>query len=184
MAFADCMSLYSVTSLINIPFKLNETTFTYTGEDYDKDIVYMAATLYVPRGRTAMYSNVEGWQKFLNIVETDTKFKLTYLLDGEEYKTYEIQATEVITPEPDPYKEGYIFSGWSTIPYVMPAHDVTVTGSFTIDPEYEAGVEGIGTGKAMPKTYYSVNGYRQDKAQRGLNIIRMSDGTVRKVMVK
>ena len=133
-AFANCMSLYSVTSLINMPFNLDESVFRYTGYNYDKDIIYMAATLYVPRGRTAIYRNVQGWKKFTNIMETDTKFNLTYLVDGEVYKKYEIQATEVITPEPDPYKEGYIFSGWSTIPRVMPAHDVTVTGSFYADP--------------------------------------------------
>ena len=30
-------------------------------------------------------------------------------------------------------KKGYTFSGWSEIPETMPAHDVTVTGSFEID---------------------------------------------------
>ena len=49
-------------------------------------------------------------------MEIDTKFKLTYIVDGTEYKTYEVQATEVVTPEPDPYKEGYVFSGWSQNP--------------------------------------------------------------------
>ena len=127
------MSLYSVTSLINIPFNLDASVFQYTGTQYDPYIVYMTATLYVPRGRTAVYGNVNGWENFMNISEIDTKYKLKYILDGEVYKTYEIQATEVITPEPDPYKEGYAFSGWSDIPYLMPAHDVTVTGSFSIN---------------------------------------------------
>ena len=36
-----------------------------------------------------------------------------------------------ITPEPEPKKEGYKFSGWSYIPKTMPAEDVTVVGSFT-----------------------------------------------------
>ena len=31
---------------------------------------------------------------------------------------------------------------------------------------------------------YNINGYEQNGQQRGLNIIRMSDGTVKKVMVK
>lgn len=33
----------------------------------------------------------------------------------------------------NPPKEGYTFSGWSDIPSTMPDHDVTVTGSFTIN---------------------------------------------------
>ena len=179
-AFSGCMSLYSVTSLINMPFNLDESVFQYTGTQYDKDIVYMAATLYVPRGRVPMYSSIQGWQKFLNIVETDTKFKLTYIVDGEEYKTYEIQATEVITPEPDPYKEGCIFSGWSEIPYLMPAHDVTVTGAFTID----TAIDQIMSNGKDDSMIYTIDGKRLSKPQRGLNIVRMSDGTVRKVMVK
>ncbi len=179
-AFSDCLSLYSVTSLLNLPFNLDETAFQYTGTQYDKDIVYMAATLYVPRGRVPMYSGIQGWQKFLNIMETDTKFKLTYIVDGEEYKTYEIQATEVITPEPDPYKEGCIFSGWSDIPYLMPAHDVTVTGTFTIDTAIDQ-IMSNGKDDAM---IYTIDGKRLSKPQRGLNIVRMSDGTTRKVVVK
>ena len=59
------------------------------------------------------------------------KYKLTYMVDNRVYKVYEINEGEVITPEPVPTKEGYTFSGWSDIPATMPAHDVTVTGSFT-----------------------------------------------------
>ena len=117
-------------------------------------------------------------------METDTKFKLTYMLDGKEYKTYEIQATEVITPEPDPYKEGYIFSGWSDIPYLMPAQDVIVTGSFTIDPEYQVSVDILKKEDTVPEAYYSPEGRRLDAPQRGINIIKMSNGTTKKVVVK
>ena len=38
-----------------------------------------------------------------------------------------------ITPEPAPEREGYTFSGWSEIPATMPEHDVTVTGTFSIN---------------------------------------------------
>ena len=61
---------------------------------------------------------------------TVNKYKLTYIVDGEEYKSYEVEYGSTITPEPAPTKEGCIFSGWSEIPEKMPAHDVTVTGTF------------------------------------------------------
>ena len=62
-----------------------------------------------------------------------SKYTLSYIVDGEIYKEYKIKEGYPITPEPEPTKEGYIFSGWSEIPETMPAHDVTVTGTFTKD---------------------------------------------------
>lgn len=61
------------------------------------------------------------------------KFRLIYMVDGEVYKTYEIEYGKTITPEAAPTKEGYTFSGWSEIPQTMPAKDVTVTGTFTVN---------------------------------------------------
>ena len=238
--FQDCINLYSVTSLINIPFKFDESAFIYTNKDYLENTIYMIATLYVPRGREAIYGQTDGWKLFTNIQATDTKFKLTYLLDGEEYKTYEIQATEVVTPDPDPVKEGYTFSGWNEIPWYMPAEDVVVNGSFTvnkykvtfmygnnelttIDVEYGAeiplpeslGIEGytliewLDVPETMPahditiyanytdgigeivngkssngKSIYNLQGHRRSKMQRGINIVRYSDGTTKRVLVK
>ena len=61
------------------------------------------------------------------------KYKLIYKVDGIEYKSSEVEYGKAITPEAEPTKEGYTFSGWSEIPATMPAHDVTVTGTFTIN---------------------------------------------------
>ena len=61
------------------------------------------------------------------------KYKLTYKVDEEEYKSVEVEYGATITPEVEPTKEGYIFSGWNGIPETMPASDVTITGSFAKD---------------------------------------------------
>ena len=60
-------------------------------------------------------------------------YKLTYTVDGEVYKTYDVVYGTAITPEAEPTKEGYTFSGWSTIPETMPDYDVTITGSFKVN---------------------------------------------------
>lgn len=240
-AFRDCINLRAVTSLIDIPFKLDDSAFTYSNKDYPENTIYMVATLYVPRGRDAFYGQTDGWKRFAKIEVTDTKYKLVYVLDGEEFKSFEIQATEVVTPEPAPFKEGYTFSGWSDIPWYMPAEDVTVTGSFTVNQyviRYYVGEQLIAEDKVdygseitlrdyMPEdasrysfagwdgqTYtnmpahdieyraiivdginapastncieaiYDEAGRKLLKMQRGINIVRMSDGTTRKVLVK
>ena len=166
------------------------------------------------------------------------KYKLTYLVDDAEYKTYEIEYGAAITPEAEPTKEGYTFSGWSDIPETMPAHDVNVSGSFTINqytityiidnevyttekvdygssitpptppsregydfawgdyPEtmpahditiygtYTTGIDAIMVGECGDAKIYTLDGKQLEKPQKGLNIIRMSDGTVKKIVVK
>ncbi len=80
------------------------------------------------------------------------KYDIVYMVDGEEYarETYEVGAT--ITPVAAPEKDGYTFSGWSEIPEVMPAEDVTVEGTFTenesdpIEPPVDEEPENPGTG--------------------------------------
>ena len=169
---------------------------------------------------------------------TINKYKLTYMVDGEVYKSFEIEYGTTITAEEAPAKEGHTFSGWSWIPSKMPAEDVTVTGTFSINKykltymiddkvykevtyEYAAKITpepkpegdyatfawtdlpetmpahdvvvhatyttGIGelmmTGQQDVKIF-SPNGKQLSKPQKGVNIIRMSDGTIRKVMVR
>ncbi len=167
------------------------------------------------------------------------KYKLTYIVDGEVYKTEEVLETTPLIPEAAPTKEGYTFSGWSEIPETMPAHDVEVTGYFTVNKyqvtfmygeevlktdsvEYGAviplpesleserytligwqdvpatmpahdltiyasftdGIEIIKYIKMRGAAVFDLNGRRLNAQKKGLNIIRMSDGTVRKVMLK
>jgi hypothetical protein len=168
---------------------------------------------------------------------TINKYKLVYQVDGAEYKSYELEFGTTITPEPVPTKEGYTFSGWSEIPATMPAHDVTVTGSFTVNqytityiidnevyttqtvdygstiippsaperegydfawadyPEtmpahditiygtYTTGIEAIMAAEANCQIF-ALDGKPLNKPQKGINIVRMSNGQIRKLVVK
>jgi len=60
-------------------------------------------------------------------------YKLTYMVDGEMYKEYDVDYLAAITPEAEPEKEGYTFSGWDNVPETMPYNDVTVSGTFSIN---------------------------------------------------
>ena len=64
---------------------------------------------------------------------SSNKFKLIYLVNDEEYKIVSYNYGATISPEQSPIKKGYTFSGWSEIPSTMPNHDVTVTGTFSVD---------------------------------------------------
>ena len=168
----------------------------------------------------------------------NTHYTLTYIVDGEVYKTSTVAYGTELTPEAEPTKEGYVFSGWNDLPATMPARDVTVTGTFTpgsynvtfqygdsiltttkveygaviplpesldsdrytlvewldvpatmpahditIYADFTDGVKAI-RGNTIDTEYYLLNGVKRNALQRGLNILRMSDGTTRKVLIK
>lgn len=59
--------------------------------------------------------------------------------------------------------------------------------TYTIDTQAEnAGIEDsmVIESQAMPTSYYSIDGKRLGEMSKGINIVRMSDGTVRKVIKK
>ena len=119
-AFDGCDKLSSVTVNWLKPVDISTNTFSNMEN----------ATLYVPARCWPVYM-ATNWGYFKEIVEiSNTTYTLTYKVDNEVYKTYEMQVGAVITPETAPTKEGYTFSGWSEIPATMPAQDVTVTGTF------------------------------------------------------
>ena len=64
---------------------------------------------------------------------TINSYTLTYMVDGEIYATEQVVYGSTPTAMPTPTKEGHTFSGWSEVPETMPASDVTVTGSFSIN---------------------------------------------------
>ncbi len=123
VAFEKCKNLTDVTCLAKEVPKTNSNAFNESYIEY--------ATLHVPEGSVAAYKAAEPWSGFKSIVSVaETKYTLTYQLDGEEYKTYQLAEGDPITPEPAPTKDGYTFLGWSTIPATMPAENLTITGKF------------------------------------------------------
>ena len=123
-------------------FTVNSYTLTYIvdGNAY-KTLTVDYGTAITPEAEpTKEGYTFSGWSEMpatmpANDVEVSGSFAvnsytLTYIVDGNAYKTLTVDYGTAITPEAEPTKEGYTFSGWSEIPATMPAHDVEVTGSF------------------------------------------------------
>ena len=107
------------------------------------------------------------------------KYRLIYMIDGETYKSYDVEYGTSITAEAEPTKDGYTFSGWNWIPDTMPAEDVVITGGFTF-------IDAIETVVADDGTYqiFTLDGKLVESLQKGVNIIRYSNGTTKSVYVK
>ena len=149
LAFSGCSCLSKITIGKNV--KTIEADAFSNCENieeivcYAKDVPYSTldpfpnsyiqfATLYVPRSSVEAYKASEFWGGFKEILPIEgPAYKLTYILDGDEYKSFELTEGEDINPETAPTKEGYTFSGWSEIPETMPANDLTITGTFSIN---------------------------------------------------
>ena len=126
-------------------YSINYYTLTYMldGELYASDtIMYGAAITLLPE-LTKEGHTFSGWQNAPSTMPANdvtiygsfaiNSYDLIYIVDGVEYKRYTLEFSSTIIPEADAIKEGYDFSGWSEIPETMPAHDVEVTGSFSIN---------------------------------------------------
>lgn len=126
-------------------FSVNSYTLTYKvdGEDYKTLAIAYGATITPEPAPTKEGHTFSGWNGLpttmpaRNVVVTGNfstnNYSLTYKVDGVVYKTLSVAYGTVITPEAEPTKEGYTFIGWSGLPATMPAHDVVITGSFTIN---------------------------------------------------
>ena len=123
-AFKGCTNLtdfYSYTKALPIA---QDGLFTNTN--------IQNGTLYVPESLKSKYKANSPWNKFKEYASIPN-YTLSYIIDGEIYKSYQYEEYCRIVIEAAPEKEHYTFTGWSEIPETMPAHDVEVTGSFTIN---------------------------------------------------
>ena len=82
---------------------------------------------------TITAETMDGKTATCTVTVSPQSFVVMYYLDGELFRTDTIQHGNTIVQVPDPVREGYTFNGWSEIPATMPANDITVTGSFTIN---------------------------------------------------
>ncbi len=124
LAFYNCNSIDEIYSLRSSSINCDDGTIFMEN-------VYKYATLYVPVGTADSYSSSLPWSKFY--IEEMKPFTITYMVDGKVYRTQTIDCGADIPTIEEPVKQGYTFSGWSEIPATMPAEDIIITGTFTIN---------------------------------------------------
>ena len=95
---------------------------------------------------------------------TVNSYSVIYKVDGEVYRTEEVVYGSKVVLIDGPTKEGHTFSGWSELPETMPAGDVVITGSFTVNSY---------------SVIYKVDGevYRTEEVAYGSKVILIDDPT-------
>ena len=118
-------------------------TFKIDGVIISSESLEYGSSITVPNVPEREGYTFNGWGEVAETVPaTDVTYEgsytinsylLTFVVDGEILqKESVLYGTVIVVPE-SPVKEGYTFSGWSEVSETMPASNVTVTGSFSIN---------------------------------------------------
>lgn len=104
------------------------------------------------------------------------KPRLIYMVDGAEYQSDEHEVGESVSLLAAPEKDDYMFVGWTM---VMPTDDVTLTAVY-------APVTNVNSIRTASETFqiFTPDGIRRNVLQQGVNILRYSDGTEKKVVIQ
>ncbi len=104
-------------------------------------------------------------------------YTLTYMLEGGIYAMAQVAYGSKIMVPAAPDFEGYVFTGWSEIPERMPAHDVIITGGL------KSSINGVRMATDTEQ-YYDLNGMPLQTPKKGVNIVKLKDGSVVKRLFK
>ena len=126
-------------------FIVNTYTVTYTvdGEYYATDsIAYGSGVILCDEPAKEGYS-FSGWSEAPETMPANdiviegtfiaNTYTVTYTVDNEIYATDSIVYGNEIVLRDEPAKEGYTFSGWSEVPETMPANDIVIEGTFSVN---------------------------------------------------
>ena len=126
-------------------YKVNNYKVTYMvdGEAFATDSVTYGSEITLIEPPTKEGHTFSGWvgvpetmpAKDVTIsgVFVANKYLVTFKVDGEVVASDSLEYNSAIVVPEAPVKEGHTFSGWSELPKTMPAENVIVTGSFTIN---------------------------------------------------
>ena len=129
-AFSDCVNMTTITGRAVLP--------PVCGAQALDDINKWNCTLLVPELNLKSYQNADQWKEFLfveNFVTQDNY--VTYIIDGEIYKTLLLTPGNSIIAPYVADKNGKPFGGWNMNDYIsisgypiMPDEDITIYGSY------------------------------------------------------
>lgn len=125
---------YAVNSY-KLAFRIGEETI------FEGDLLY-GDTIIIPEVPAKEGYTFSGWGGMVpaTMPASDLEFTgsydvnlytLTFDIDGEVFfQTQLAYGTEITAPAEVPDKEGKVFGGWGNVPAIMPANDLTISGTY------------------------------------------------------
>ena len=126
-------------------YAINQYTvkFIVDGETISEQMLDYGTAITAPAVPNKQGFAFSGWDKAVGTVPANditftgsfvaSGYTITFLVDGVEFLKLVAGCGAAITVPAAPTKEGYTFNGWSEVPATMPAQDIIVTGSYSIN---------------------------------------------------
>jgi hypothetical protein len=128
-------------------------TFTVDGDTLYTDTLFYNAPIIIPDAPVKEGCTFSGWGEVPDLMPANNltiagsflanTFVLTYMVNGEVFKTMNKAYGAPREHEEYPVEEGYTFSGWGKLPETMPAANMIVNG-MVIKAEKQGDVNGDG----------------------------------------
>ncbi len=131
----DIVGAYEVIAY-NVVFKIGDEVVAYIPVDFGAPVPTPEAP--VKEGHT-----FTGWQDVPDTMPAHdieitggysiNTYKAVFIADGETVATLDVEYGAAVTAPEAPAKEGYTFTGWQNVPATMPASDIEVLGTYSVN---------------------------------------------------
>ena len=118
-------------------------TYLLDGEVYYYDELTQGTKIVLPKEPVKEGYTFSGWGKVPETMPAEdvivegtfvvNKYLVTFRIGDEVVAADSLEYGAVIVVPDAPAKEGYTFSGWGEVPETMPAEDVIVEGTYTVN---------------------------------------------------
>ena len=159
-------------------------TFMLEGTEFHKDTLVAGSSITLPQAPEKEGHTFNGWKDVPETMPANdvvivgdysvNKYLLTFKIGDEVLSVDSVEYGAKIETPVAPEKEGHTFNGWKDVPETMPANDVVVVGSYSVNKylltfkigdevlsadsvEYGANVE---TPKVAEKEGHTFNGWK------------------------
>jgi len=139
----ETMPAEEVTVTAKFTVNTYEVVYTADGKELARESVEFGTALTPPEAPAKEGYTFKGWKGLpeqmpaenitVEAEYTVNSYDLVFMVDGEEYARQSVEYGTKPEAAAAPEKEGHTFSGWDGLPETMPAEEVTVTGTFTVN---------------------------------------------------
>lgn len=182
----------AVETTVTVLPRIYAITYLVSDTVYQVDSVRHRDTITLPTDPVMIGHTFKGWLDLpVNLIMPDHNITSSASFETNSYSvmyfvdTVKVHQDEVLYGQPlelwtyVPEDETITFNGWTGDQYeTMPDHNLSYYADITV------GIAQISCNAEIVEGIYTLDGKKIGKAQQGIYVVRMSDGSIRKCIIK